>query len=624
MKRGLIFSFVALGIISVIAQTIIIRELIITFWGNEFFIGLILALWLLFTAIGAGFKKINPKILYILAGVFLLLEFLLIRYMGRNIGLGILALFPLCFVLGLWFKSKTESSFVNKAYFWEMLGFVIGGILITIFLIYSEQIIDSVPLLGKIDRTTTSWRFKNQELVASLNSPLGNIAITKIDDQLNYYGNGLLLGSDKEFELSEQIVHLTLLQVEKPEDVLLIGGGFGNTLEEILKHNPKKIVYVEPDPKITEVIKIPKKVEVINQDGYYYLNNTKDRFDAIIINLPNPSTALMNRFYTKEFFEKIKDNLKDKGIIATHLSYTESAGSPSLETLHLIILNTLKSSFPETLVLRGETSLFFAGAVEYNFNVLIERLKQRNIKTDFLNDQYIEYRFSKKQGLNQETRINQEFFPIAYFYQTLSWLEIFNTNLSRIFKSLAENFWIIFLAILMILTIVHTEKKTPVLSVAIAGFSLMAFETIIIFVYQTTIGYLFLKIALLISALTLGMTIGVWYGIKRKNLLTFHFLIVLFTVISYFGFTNLAKEPVILIIGAIAGFLGGAVFPIANRIYLEDQKEPNKKTGVIYSADLIGACLGAIIPPLILIPVFGLFETLIFIAIFNLWIILML
>jgi len=67
-------TFISLGIISIISQTIIARELAITFWGNEFFIGLTLAFWLLFTALGAIVKiKVNPKLLYVLAGVFLLL-----------------------------------------------------------------------------------------------------------------------------------------------------------------------------------------------------------------------------------------------------------------------------------------------------------------------------------------------------------------------------------------------------------------------------------------------------------------------------------------------------------------------------------------------------------------------
>ena len=419
-------TFISLGIISIISQTIIARELAITFWGNEFFIGLTLAFWLLFTALGAIVKiKVNPKLLYVLAGVFLLLEFLFIRHIGQNIILGILSIFPLCFILGLWFKNKTENFSTSRAYFLEIIGFVIGGIIIAVVLIYSQPIIDSVPFLKKIDSVSASWRFKNQELIRSVNSPLGNIAVIKTDGQLNFYGNGVLLGSTKDFELSEQIAHLTLLQKENPRDILLIGGGFGNILPEIVKHNPEKIVYVEPDPKIIELMAIPPKVTVINQDGYYYLNNNQEQFDAIIINLPNPSTALINRFYTKEFFEKLKQNLKDQGIITTHLLYTESSANSDLETLNSLVLNTLKSVFLETLVLKDRTSFFFAGAVENNPDVLIKRLKERNIETKFLNEQYINYLFSQKEDFNQSELINENFRPIAYFYQTLFWLDMF-------------------------------------------------------------------------------------------------------------------------------------------------------------------------------------------------------
>jgi hypothetical protein len=63
------------------------------------------------------------------------------------------------------------------------------------------------------------------------------------------------------------------------------------------------------------------------------------------------------------------------------------------------------------------------------------------------------------------------------------------------------------------------------------------------------------------------------------------------------------------------------VFPLANQIYLSFEKEISKKTGIIYSADLIGSSFGALIPPLILIPVYGVFLNLVLISALNFWLI---
>jgi predicted membrane-bound spermidine synthase len=71
----------------------------------------------------------------------------------------------------------------------------------------------------------------------------------------------------------------------------------------------------------------------------------------------------------------------------------------------------------------------------------------------------------------------------------------------------------------------------------------------------------------------------------------------------------------------LSGLVGGLVFPLANQIYLSENQEATNKTGVIYGADLIGAALGAIISPLILIPVYGVLTNLFLIAFLNIWLI---
>lgn len=173
----------------------------------------------------------------------------------------------------------------------------------------------------------------------------------------------------------------------------------------------------------------------------------------------------------------------------------------------------------------------------------------------------------------------------------------------------------------------------------------MSLEFLIIFSYQVIIGHLYYRIALLIVALMLGISIGVWLADKRikkekdlqnqkfgpENLLKLHVFIILFSTILPLIFLFLLENPsrwlvetILLLLAMISGFLGGMIFPWANQIYLSFQREPDKKTGIIYSADLAGSSLGAILPSLILIPVFGLFQSLLFVIIINLLIILIL
>ena len=128
MKKKLVLSFLILGISSIIAQVIVLRELTVSFYGNEFFIGIILAFWLAWTAIGSGllgnrFKKSLKSliILHLLTGFFIFLEIFLIRFLKTWIALpgetpnliyafifAILIPAPLCLILGLWWRVSSQ------------------------------------------------------------------------------------------------------------------------------------------------------------------------------------------------------------------------------------------------------------------------------------------------------------------------------------------------------------------------------------------------------------------------------------------------------------------------------------------------------------------------------------
>lgn len=688
MKRFLALSFLLLGISSVIAQAILLRELTITFYGNEFFIALILAAWLFWAAVGSrAAEKIKildrPKIflaLHLLAWVLLALAVVLIRLsknwfggwgeipnLAASLFLAWFFPLPVSLLLGFWWTSATRVyagnspiKNTNRAYFLETLGFILGGILFSFVLV-------NIPSSFIIPE---SLRFKNQALVETTNSAYGNIAVTKTGKQYNFYESGLLLDSTENVEFAEIIAHLTLLQHPAPQKILVLGNGFNGVVSEILKHPVENIHYLELDPKLIEVSQKylspaskqaldSPKVKVIKVDGRYYLNQTKEKFDVILLNLPDPSTALINRFYTKQFFELASKKLNENGIFSVHLSFSPSAPGENLENLNVSIFKTLKTVFRQVIILPEEKNFFFASKTNnltYNPEPLIERFRERDIQTKFLSPAYIAYRLSDARSQqildrfekNQEAEKNSDLKPIAYFYQMLFWFDHFYPRFSRFFKNFAFCFWLISIVVLTILSFLLSKKKQlskklPLFSVTVAGFSLMALETTLIFNYQITVGYLYHRIALLISGLMAGMAFGVWYGNKTcrgqtpatgksagvRPPMNFHLYLVLFCTVLFFIFLLVSKIPlalikeiVFLLLAIIAGFLGAVIFPFANQIYLSQQTEPNKKTGVIYSADLFGSCLGALLTGLILIPVFGVWQTLFFVALVNLWLIL--
>ena len=728
MKKIFVFSFIVLGISSIIAQLVVIRELMISFYGNEFFIGWVVFSWLLWTGIGSLFlgklfKKENLlktfATTYILVALFLPLEIFLIRLSKIIIGTtpgeipnlvptllyAFLIIAPLCLILGFQFviansfwnsflKEKT-SHLLGRSYFYETLGFIVGGLIFSYALIFVNEfkivsilvwlnliatslvliliknrltilkiitIILLIVFVGifiqakDINTKTKRLSFPNQTLVESKNSLYGNIAVTKTDDQYNFYESGLLLGADKEKIFNEYLVHFPLLYHPNPKNILLIGTGFNGALNEILKHNPKKIYYLELDP---ELIKTAGKytsfkdgrVKIVNLDARYFLKTTQENFDVIIINLPDPSTALINRFYDQEFFGEAKIHLKPSGILSLHLSFSPDYLSQELENLNASIYKTLGKTFSSIVILPENENFFIASKdniLNYNPEPLIQRLKERNIKNNFVTENYIKYRLTNDRvgtmlnflKANNTARINQDQHPISYYYNFIYWISYFHSPLAKILGSFSKIGlgWIIALFTLIIISISISRKKIAKkknifpLAMAIAGFSLMASEMIIIFAFQVFYGYLYYKIGLIIAALMTGMALGTWLGTKKisqakiSSLITYHALIIMFCLIFLFSSWYLFKtspkpsliiEVIFLFLAALIGAIVGSIFPIVNELYLSQTKNAPQKVGIIYGADLLGSCLGASLISIFILPIFGIFQTLIILATIN-------
>ncbi len=158
-----------------------------------------------------------------------------------------------------------------------------------------------------------------------------------------------------EFIYHEALVQPAMLAHPMPETVFIAGGGEGATLREVLRHKTvKKAVMVDIDEEVTNLSKkyLPehagksfedKRTELHHVDARGFLEQSKDKFDVIIIDLPDPmeeGPAAM--LFTQEFYRIAINRLTANGIISVQ------AGSTSLTELlnFTAVFNTLKSVFP--------------------------------------------------------------------------------------------------------------------------------------------------------------------------------------------------------------------------------------------------------------------------------------
>lgn len=678
------------GIAAVISQTIIIREMIAFFSGNELLSGIVFFLWLLLTGLGSLFysmissdKEPEKKyaILVFLLCPALIFSFLFIRNapgifllpfgefvaFHKIIIISLITLCPTCIIFGSLFPAASRILKPQKVYLIESMGSFFGGIILSfilisfippsgIFVLVISSLIFSgylclkkkillflsvMPLLlfvgiNKIELKLKKIQMSGQNLIGVYESKYSNISITKSETQLNFYTSGVFDFAYPDIYSSEEGVHYPLLLHSNPEAVLLVGGGVGGGIEEVLKHmNVKRLVYLELDPKIITVAekyinsRIPDdRLITVVSDGRYYIKKTEEIFDCIIINLPDPINAQLNRYYTLEFFQEAKTRIKQNGIFSIRVSYTPDILSPIYSQFLGTIKNTLNKVFKNVYILPVSKATYIGTDRKIDGDIseiLKKNIRERNLNLHYVNENFFDYNLSEERirYINESIEravfyTNTDLKPICYYFSTLLWGGIVSENLKNLFIILFNiHSGLFFLILIPALFFLH-RKNIVYLSVFTAGATGISSEIILIILFQVFFGYLYNWIGIIIGLFMLGLALGTLFLIninkifksmdkfkKSRLLAVIHMAIsIYFLTILFFSVTRIyCTDYIIAILVFIGGFLGGNHFPLAIEL------TGMRNAGILYGIDLFGASFGALITSIIFIPVLGILNT---------------
>ncbi len=130
-----------------------------------------------------------------------------------------------------------------------------------------------------------------------------------------------------EFTYHEMLAHFPLITHPHPERVLIIGGGDGGTLEEVLKHSVEHATMVEIDREVVDVSRqfLPAisgaafddpRTRLLIDDGIVFVRTTAERFDVILVDSTDPKGPGVALF-SAEFYAACARALRDDGIFVT-------------------------------------------------------------------------------------------------------------------------------------------------------------------------------------------------------------------------------------------------------------------------------------------------------------------
>ncbi len=719
------YSLALIGFTAVVAQIAVMRELMVVFAGNEISLGLTLASWLLWTAVGAGLLgKVGRSTGVRAAPTFALLQCLIAFVFPATIyavrssrqlfhptpgeQLGPAAMFLAAFAvlsvfctLSGWlfaagarlYASATSGSpahATGSVYLLEAIGSAVGGLLASVALIRWLNAFQIASLLAALNLLSATLAFRKRRVAAlaaiavgvlmfaivaprlerhsvarlwrgfdvaeSRNSVYGNLVVIGDEESRSIYENGVNIFNVPDVAAAEEAVHYALLEHPAPRRVLLLGGGVNGSAMEILRHpTVERVDYVELDPAVFQLaqkyfrqqwaaITAEPRIRIHSADGRLLLKTSGEKYDVIIVNLPDPQTAQLNRFYTRDFFREAAARLNAGGVVALQLRSSENYISPELAAFLACILRTLREVFPDVTAIPGETVHFFGatqpGVLARDAQQLMSRLRDRHLQTSYVREYYLPFRMTadRVHDLDLQLRmqpsvpVNRDFAPVAYYFDITLWSGQFNAAYRRALGALAVvSFCKVLLGTAIILGLVIALIRRPHAAagycVAGMGFTLIGLELLLLLGFQAIYGYVYHQLAIVIAAFMTGMALGSWCALRRaqagslRTLVALQLLAAASPLLLYASLAVLASirsgaTVLVPLLGLASGLLGGYQFPAATRVFSASQEEA--ASGTLYALDLAGACIAAVLLSAYFVPVFGFLKTAAIIAVADL------
>jgi spermidine synthase len=166
------------------------------------------------------------------------------------------------------------------------------------------------------------------EIILSRDTPYQHIVLTKWRDDLRLFLNAhLQFSSRDEYRYHEALVHPGLAAVAGARNVLVLGGGDGLAVREVLRYpQVERVVLVDLDPEMTRLFStnrlltelnggslLSPKVQVVNADAFLWVDSATDMFDFIVVDFPDPTNYSLGKLYTTVFFTALGHHLSDRG-----------------------------------------------------------------------------------------------------------------------------------------------------------------------------------------------------------------------------------------------------------------------------------------------------------------------
>jgi len=420
------------------------------------------------------------------------------------------------------------------------------------------------------------------------------------------------------------------------------------------------------------------RVIVHHGDARHYIKTQHGRFDLVLACLPEPISARCARFFTREFYGELRSALRAEGVFCTTVAATPTSLSPASARYVAAVRATLQPQFPEIIVGWDTPAMLLAatagGLLSTDPEVLAQRYVERGVEsdlfdsvwfsgaTDWLQPDKVAQRARELDAV-AEPDISTDLRPLIYLDRLILWERMTRGEAAAIVGYLRG----LRLRTLVVGTVVLVEsvlligylrqrwsrgattqprgawlaRQAVLLSVAGTGLVTMALSIIWLFAFQNLYGYVYQRIGFIIAVFMGGLVIGcaaaqrltrtrsasapdalrhAWRRLIAVDVLLAALALLAPLALPWLGRLPATPAALVFIEGVVValvvatGVLGGAAFALAGGLQVAATRGVGAAAGSIVGADHAGACIGALLTGLVLVPVFGTVTAALFLA----------
>ena len=442
-----------------------------------------------------------------------------------------------------------------------------------------------------------------------------------------------------------RIAAIVLSQNPEAKKILVVGSGLGLGYDFLNLPQIERVTWAYCDSEYTKEVEkyLPAEFKVtddrfvwIDGDIRSLLAKEKQYYDIAIINLPEATSAVLNRYYTVEFYNQLKSCLGDSGVLAVRVSGGENIMGTELVNLGASTKLTLEKVFSHIVLVPGEDTWFVAsnsnsltgqpGTLADNF------AKIKNSRNVFIPQGLLSVYLPDRAAtamenyagvdLPQRLLINRDSKPLTSLYSLLLAAKQSGSPITRLVKHLALAGVVVFLVpifIFVVLRIAYILKNREKEGKSSFDSSFLVFSAgsvgigaviVLMYLYQTRFGSLYLHVGVISSIFMIGLTAGAvltkYLRFKAESLI-FALILIHIVVLGVIVQWPIEKwsHPTFAAAFFLCGFCTGGYFPLAANRLRDDGFETGLAGGKLEMADHIGAATGGLVTGLALIPVLG-------------------